>query len=207
MRERSRMHILSTAIVLIGSLTLLGCPKRPEVAQAPSAPVGPGAAVTPTAPAPSGPQTGETPVTRPGAPSETPVRPAPSGPSAAGSPTAAASPMKDVFFNFDKSDIGFNEAFKEDQKPSMNANVAWLKTNARAKLTIEGHCDERGTVEYNLGLGERRAKAGKDYLVAAGIPADRIAVISYGKERPFVLGHDEGAWKWNRRDHMVITGQ
>ncbi|HWU36632.1 MAG TPA: OmpA family protein [Candidatus Acidoferrum sp.] len=208
MRERSRIHVLSTAIVLIGSLALLGCPKRPEVAQAPPTPVGPGAAVAP-APAPAGPQTAETPVTRPPAPSEAPVQPAPSAPAPAPAapPAAAASPTKDVFFNFDKSDIGFNEAFKEDQKPSMNANVAWLKANARAKLTIEGHCDERGTVEYNLGLGERRAKAGKDYLVAAGIPADRIAVISYGKERPFVLGHDEGAWKWNRRDHMVITGQ
>ncbi|MFI5339649.1 MAG: OmpA family protein, partial [Candidatus Methylomirabilales bacterium] len=68
-------------------------------------------------------------------------------------------------------------------------------------------CDERGTAEYNLGLGERRAKAVKDYLVAAGVAADRIATISYGKERPFVLGHDESAWKWNRRGHFVITGQ
>ncbi len=84
---------------------------------------------------------------------------------------------------------------------------AILKENPNLKLTIEGHCDERGTAEYNLALGERRAKAGKDYLVAAGIPADRITTISYGKERPFVLGHDENAWKWNRRDHMVITGQ
>jgi peptidoglycan-associated lipoprotein len=85
--------------------------------------------------------------------------------------------------------------------------VTWLKSNARAKATIEGHCDERGTTEYNLGLGERRAKAVKDYLVAAGIGADRIATISYGKERPFVLGHDESSWKWNRRGHFAVTGQ
>jgi peptidoglycan-associated lipoprotein len=109
--------------------------------------------------------------------------------------------LKDVFFDFDKS------AIRDDQKAPLAENVAWLKANARVKITVEGHCDERGTSEYNLGLGERRAKAVKDYLVAAGIAADRIATISYGKERPFVLGHDESAWKWNRRGHFVITGQ
>jgi peptidoglycan-associated lipoprotein len=106
-----------------------------------------------------------------------------------------------VFFDFDKSNI------RDDQKAALNDDVAWLKANARAKITVEGHCDERGTSEYNLGLGERRAKAVKDYLIAAGLPADRVATISYGKERPFVLGHDESAWKWNRRGHFVMTGQ
>jgi peptidoglycan-associated lipoprotein len=109
--------------------------------------------------------------------------------------------LKDVFFDFDKSNI------RDDQKAALNDDVGWLKANGRAKITLEGHCDERGTSEYNLGLGERRAKAVKDYLVAAGVAADRVATISYGKERPFVLGHDESAWKWNRRGHFVITGQ
>jgi peptidoglycan-associated lipoprotein len=109
--------------------------------------------------------------------------------------------LKDVFFDFDKFNI------RADQKAALDANVAWLKTNPRAKITIEGHCDERGTPEYNLGLGERRANAVKDYLVSAGISADRIVTVSYGEERPFVLGHDEAAWKWNRRGHFVITGQ
>jgi peptidoglycan-associated lipoprotein len=109
--------------------------------------------------------------------------------------------LKDIFYDFDKSNI------RDDQKAALNEDVAWLKANSRAKITIEGHCDERGTVEYNLALGGRRATAAKDYLVAAGIAADRIATISYGKERPFVLGHDEAAWKWNRRGHFVITGQ
>jgi len=198
MREGSSMRILFTTAILVGSLALWGCPKRPEVTQAPPAPVGPGAAAAPTpTPAPPSPQTSETPVVRPSAPAETPVQAAP--PAATAVP--AASPMKDIFFDFDKSNI------KDDQKAALNEDVAWLKANSGAKITIEGHCDERGTVEYNLGLGERRAKAGKDYLVAAGIAADRIAIISYGKERPFVLGHDEAAWKWNRRDHMVISGQ
>jgi peptidoglycan-associated lipoprotein len=198
MRERSSMHILFMVGVLIGSLALLGCPKRPEVAQGSSGTIGPGAAVTPSTPPPAaaGPQTGETPVTRPSAPAETPVQPAP--PAAA---VPGASPLKDAFFDFDRS------AIRDDQKAALTEDVTWLKANARVKITVEGHCDERGTAEYNLGLGERRAKAVKDYLVAAGIAADRIATISYGKERPFVLGHDESAWKWNRRGHFVIGGQ
>jgi len=120
---------------------------------------------------------------------------------AAGRPGVAASPLKDVFFDFDRAMI------RDDQKGVLNENVAWLKQNSGAKVTIEGHCDERGSNEYNLALGERRAKAVKDYLAAAGVPADRIATVSYGEERPFVLGHDESAWKWNRRGHFVITGQ
>jgi len=198
MRERSSMRILFMVGVLVGSLALLGCPKRPEVTQAGPGAVGPGAAVAPSAPAAPTPRVGEIPVTRPSAPAETPVTPAPAAPGAA---VPAASPLKDVFFDFDKS------AIRDDQKAALNDNVGWLKVTGRAKITIEGHCDERGTAEYNLGLGERRAKAVKDYLVAAGIAADRVATISYGKERPFVLGHDESAWKWNRRGHFMITGQ
>lgn len=199
MQERSSVRILFTVGVLVGSLALMGCPKRPEVAQAGPGAVGPGAA----APGPGAPSArpGETPVTRPAPPRETPVRPSPGAPATAVPGVPAGSPLKDVFFDFDKANI------RDDQKGALNDNVSWLKSNTRAKISIEGHCDERGTVEYNLGLGERRAKAVKDYLVAAGIGADRVAIISYGKERPFVLGHDESAWKWNRRDHMVITGQ
>jgi peptidoglycan-associated lipoprotein len=195
--------MLFTVGVLVGSLALMGCPKRPEVAQAGPGAVGPGAAApgAPGAPGVPGARPGETPVTRPAPPTETPVRPSPAAPATAVPGVPAGSPLKDVFFDFDKANI------RDDQKAALNDNVSWLKANARAKATIEGHCDERGTAEYNLGLGERRAKAVKDYLVAAGIGADRIATISYGKERPFVLGHDESAWKWNRRGHFVITGQ
>ena len=138
-------------------------------------------------------------MTRPTPPTEATGRPAPTTPGAV--PAPAAAPLKDVFFDFDKSNI------RDDQKAAMNDNVAWLKANPAVKISLEGHCDERGTAEYNLGLGERRAKAVKDYLMATGLPADRIATISYGKERPFVLGHDESAWKWNRRGHFVMTGR
>jgi peptidoglycan-associated lipoprotein len=202
MRARSNVQVLFATAVLVGSLALAGCPKRPEVIVAAPAAVGPAAATAPAPPAaqPS-PRTAETPVTRTPAPAETPVQPAP----AAAAPAAAAvpgpSPVKDVFFDYDKAGI------RDDQKAALNDNVGWLKGNTGAKLLVEGHCDERGTAEYNLGLGERRAKAVKDYLIAAGIAADRVSTISYGKERPFVLGHDESAWKWNRRGHFTIQGK
>jgi peptidoglycan-associated lipoprotein len=200
MRARSPMHMLFVVGVLAGSLALMGCPKRPEVGQAGPGAVGPAAATAPApSPAAPAPQAQETPVTRPTPPAVAPVTPAPSAPSASAAP--AASPLKDVFFDFDKSNI------KDDQKAALADDASWLKSNANAKITIEGHCDERGTVEYNLALGERRAKATKDYLIAAGIAADRISTISYGKERPFVLGHDESAWKWNRRSHFVLAGK
>jgi len=204
MGNQSRVRILFTVAVLVGSLALLGCPKRPEVVQAGPGAVGPGAAApapAPPAPAPTAPPVVEAPVTRPAPPAEAPVRPAPAP--AAPAPAAAPqpAPLKDVFFDFDKF------AIRDDQKAALDANATWLKTNPRARITIEGHCDERGTPEYNLGLGERRAKAVKDYLVSAGIAADRIVTVSYGEERPFVLGHDEAAWKWNRRGHFVVTGQ
>jgi peptidoglycan-associated lipoprotein len=107
--------------------------------------------------------------------------------------------VKDIFFDFDQAMI------RDDSKKTMADNVLWLKTNPAAKVTIEGHCDERGSSEYNLALGERRARVTKDFLVAAGIGANRVNTISFGKERPFVLGHDESAWKWNRRAHFTLS--
>lgn len=189
MRHPSRVRALGIIGLLVGSIALFGCPKRPEVIQAtPSAP-GPVAAPTPAPPPPPAPPSSRV--------AETPVVP----PAPAVPPPVAASappPLKDVFFSFDRN------AIREDQKAGLNENIGWLKANTGAKITIEGHCDERGTAEYNLALAERRAKAAKEYLVKAGIAADRISVISYGKERPFVLGHDECPWTRNRRAHFVV---
>jgi len=198
MRFRSSVRVLFMVGLLVGSLALFGCPKRPEVGQAPPSAPGPGAMVAPAAPAAPSPTTTppEVRVTPPGATAVVPEAPKAPDPAAVG-----ASPLKDAFFDFDKA------ALRDDQKAALGEDVAWLKGNAGAKVLIEGHCDERGTVEYNLGLGERRAKAVKDYLIAAGVAADRISIISYGKERPFVLGHDESAWKWNRRGHFVLQGK
>jgi peptidoglycan-associated lipoprotein len=97
-----------------------------------------------------------------------------------------------VFFEFDRSDIS------PEAQQILERQASWLQHYPNVSVTIEGHCDERGTREYNLALGERRASAVKNVLVAAGIPASRISTISYGKERPIVLGSNEQAWAQNR---------
>jgi len=97
-----------------------------------------------------------------------------------------------VFFDTDMSNI------REDGRQTLNRQAEWLKKYTNYPITIEGKCDERGTREYNLALGERRANAVKQYLVAQGVPAQRVNTISYGKERPEVVGSDEGAWAHNR---------
>ncbi|MBI3516355.1 MAG: peptidoglycan-associated lipoprotein Pal [Proteobacteria bacterium] len=102
-----------------------------------------------------------------------------------------------VFFAFDKSNLS------ADASRTLERQAAWLRQWSNQRLTIEGHCDERGTREYNLALGERRANAVKDYLVAQGISASRLSTISYGKERPVVLGSNEAAWAQNRRGVSV----
>jgi len=106
-----------------------------------------------------------------------------------------------VFFDTDSSTLS------ADAQKTLDRQAAWLKQYANVNVTVEGHCDERGTREYNLALGERRAAATKKYLVAAGIAANRISTISYGKERPAVIGSDESAWSQNRRAVTVLTNQ
>ena len=111
------------------------------------------------------------------------------------------SPLRPVFFDLDSSELT-----AEGQR-SLAANVSVMRANATWTITIEGHCDERGTAEYNLALGERRALSARAYLVSLGLPADRLRTVSYGKEFPFDPGHDEGAWAKNRRAHFVITAK
>jgi len=109
--------------------------------------------------------------------------------------------LKDIHFNFDKYDI------RPEDAAILKENAALLKKFPNVKIQIEGHCDERGTVEYNLALGERRANRAKDYLVSLGISTARISTISYGKEKPLDPGHNEEAWAKNRRAHTIITGK
>ena len=132
-------------------------------------------------------------------PAPPPGPPGPSGPSGAvgavvpGSQQDLAQNAGDrVFFEFDRSDI------TPEAQQILERQASWLQRYPNVSVTIEGHCDERGTREYNLALGERRAAAVKNVLVAAGIPASRISTISYGKERPIVLGSNEEAWAQNR---------
>ncbi len=106
--------------------------------------------------------------------------------------------VADVYFDFDKSDL------RPEAQEQLAKNADWLKANSDYKATIEGHCDERGTNEYNLALGERRANAAKDYLVSLGVAADRLETISYGEERPVCKESTESCWQRNRRAHFVI---
>ncbi len=113
---------------------------------------------------------------------------------------SAANALETVYFDFDKSDL------RQDARDALAKNAeALLKQLANDKVKIEGNCDERGSDEYNLALGDRRAKSAAKYLETLGVKADRITTISYGKEKPAVQGHDEAAWAKNRRDDFVIV--
>ncbi len=167
--------ILLVAALVLGS-ALFGCARKAKEAP-------------PAAPPPA-PQTapGETP------PAQPPPTPAEQPPP---TPAPAAMEFQDAFFDFDSF------ALRDDARAALDQDAKLLRDNSDVNVTIEGHCDERGTVEYNLALGERRANAARDYLVAAGISAGRMETVSYGKERPFDPGHDEEAWAKNRRAHFV----
>ena len=104
-----------------------------------------------------------------------------------------------VFFNYDSSELD------SDAQELLQDQVAWLKQHSNVSVIIEGHCDERGTREYNLALGEKRAQSVKNYLISLGISSERVATISYGKERPAVVGSNDGAWAQNRRSVTLVN--
>jgi peptidoglycan-associated lipoprotein len=109
--------------------------------------------------------------------------------------------LKPVYFAYDSDELD------EASRKTLEANAQILKEYKAWVLTVEGHCDERGTPEYNLSLGDRRAQAAKNYLLTLGITADRLKTVSYGKEFPFNPGHDEGAWQMNRRAQFMVTAK
>ena len=193
--RHGRSRVFLVAPLLLMTLFLAGCPKRPAttaasaVAPAPSAPV-----VTP-APAPS--ESGAT-----AAPAPAPAAPSTAAPGTPPRPSefSANAALKDVYFDFDKYDIRPGDA------KILDDNSGWLKANDVLVL-IEGHCDERGTNEYNLALGERRAKATMNYLVSQGIQANRITIISYGEERPVCAEHNEACWQKNRHAHFLVKAR
>jgi peptidoglycan-associated lipoprotein len=106
--------------------------------------------------------------------------------------------LSDIFFAYDQSFLS------EEAQSILERNAGWLRSHSEPQILVEGHCDERGSVEYNLALGERRAQSVKDYLINMGIGKDRLYTISYGKERPFAFGHTEEAWAQNRRAHFLL---
>jgi peptidoglycan-associated lipoprotein len=164
------------AALVIGGALAAGCAKKPPATPAPP----PAQAETPPTPAPTPP------------PPPPPAEPPPPAP---GSHTEDYSP---VFFDYDSYTL------RDDARAALDANAKLLRDNPNVNVTIEGHCDDRGTVEYNQALGERRAQAARDYLVGAGIPSGRVNLISYGKERPFSTGTDESSYQQNRRAHFVV---
>jgi peptidoglycan-associated lipoprotein len=111
---------------------------------------------------------------------------------------SAAAGLRDVYFAYDSWMIS------EDGRQALNRDAGWMKANPSAQVKVEGHCDERGTTAYNLVLGEKRAKATRNYLVELGAGANRLSVVSYGKERPFCKEHAESCYQQNRRGHLVV---
>ena len=180
------------------ALLLAGCPKRPMMSTA-SAPA-------PTLPPSTAPPAPTPPARPPAAAAAPPAPPSVTPPPTAPAPVmppkpseyAATDALKDIYFAFDKADI------RPGEMKTLDANGSWLKLHDNHLLLIEGHCDERGTAEYNLALGERRARTTMNYLVSGGIPASRITIVSYGKERPVCTEHTEACWARNRRAHFLV---
>jgi len=119
----------------------------------------------------------------------------------ADSDSGRAGPLQTVYFDFD------SYALRGDARAALDGNVSFMKENPSVEIQVEGHCDERGGIQYNLALGENRANAVRDYLVAAGVEARRVSTISFGKERPVAFGHSEDSWSKNRRGNFVITAK
>ena len=190
---RTRILGCGWPALMLAALTLIGatCSKSPKpVARPPVSP--PPASATTKTPAPP------TPVKEP-----IPVPPEPVLEDSVASKSIddlnRDSPLQPAFFEYDSADL------TPDAQKVLDANAGLLKKYSTWMISIEGHTDERGTAEYNLALGERRASAARSYLVSLGIPAARLRTVSYGKEFPFEPAHEESAWSKNRRAHFVIT--
>ena len=180
-------------VLSVAALVAVGCAKKQTV-KSEGAPAAPGAASAPA-------MVSEAPVK---APPPAPVAAAPAEqPPPAMAPGVAVTEEKisnfdDVRFDFDKSDV------KENGRKTCQVVADYLKKHPQARMQIEGHCDERGTAEYNMALGDRRATAVMTYLVSLGVPKAALSTVSFGKEKPLDPGHNEEAWAKNRRAHFVL---
>jgi peptidoglycan-associated lipoprotein len=183
----NRTLVVSLAFLLVGTLSLVnGCKKKPPQTTEQAKP--------------------EAPSTPPPTEVAPPTRPAP--PAVESSPLSASLEemnqkgyLKDAFFEYDKSDL------RDDARTALSADAEWLKKYPSTQILIEGHCDERGTSEYNMSLGDRRANAAKEYLASLGVDTGRMKSVSYGKERPFCNESNETCWQENRRAHFVFTAK
>ena len=191
---RVRRLISTIALVSAVAIAAAGCHKK-----APAATPAPPPSPPPAAPA-----------TPPAPPPPPPPAPAPTPPPLTEEEIFARKsldqlnaerPLDDVFFDLDQSSI------RGDSRAPLQKDADWLKRWTSTQITVEGHCDSRGSSEYNLGLGSRRATAVKDYLVSLGVSAGRITTVSKGKESPFCADENESCWQQNRRGHFVITAK
>jgi peptidoglycan-associated lipoprotein len=191
----TRVRRLASALTLgtVLAIAAAGCHKKvPPAAPTPPSPPPPAAPVTPPPPPPPPPTA--VPPPRPLTEEEIFARKSLAD-------LNAERPLDDAYFDLDKSEI------RDDAKPRLQKDADWMKKWTTTQVQVEGHCDSRGSAEYNLALGTRRANAVKEYLVNLGVQAGRIAVISKGKEAPVCTEANEGCWSQNRRGHFVITAK
>lgn len=174
-------------------------PPKPPARVAKPAPPAPAPTPVPPKPAPPAPKPAAKPAAKP-APKPLPPAPKPAPPKPKPVAPPSLTKLDTIYFDFDKSNI------RQDQSSTIAKNANFLKqpVNANLKITLEGHCDERGTDEYNMALGDRRANSSKKYLIRMGVSAGNIKTISYGESRPAKQGHNEGAWKFNRRAEFLV---
>jgi peptidoglycan-associated lipoprotein len=185
-------HLVFLLALVLALAVAAACAKKPPP-QAPAPPPPPAAAPAPPPPPPPPPP-----------PAPPPPRPLTEEEIFARKTVEqlnAEKPLDDVFFDLDRSDI------REEGKSALQKDADWMKRWKSTQITVEGHCDSRGSAEYNLGLGSRRATAVKDYLVSLGVAANRITTVSKGKEQPFCRDENESCWQQNRRGHFVITAK
>ncbi len=185
-------------LLVIASVLMVACPKKPPVVTTPKVDT------TPTVEVP--PKVDTTPVVKPPedfVKTDTSVKTEelPNNLEELNRLAQEKGYLQDAFFGYDESTL------TADAQSALTASASWLKSHPQYNLLIEGHCDERGTEQYNLALGDRRANTAKEYLATLGVDASRIRTVSYGEERPFDPGHDESAWAKNRRDHLVLVGK
>lgn len=183
---KNKRFFLLGVIVLLSLFALWGCPKKSQVSSSPETPKG-GTTLAPES------ATGES-------KDEQAARLRANEEARERAATAAAG-LQPIYFDFDRSVV------RDDARAVMTVNAQWLKANPNAKVRIEGNSDERGTREYNQALGQRRATSAKKYLVDMGISANRISLVSYGKEKPVCGESSEGCWQKNRRDDFIAVSQ
>jgi len=189
------LPLLLPVLIVATILAVVGCAKRPALSQA-SAPAPTGVPQSVAPPPPAAPVQ-EAPAAAP-APAPPPPAVEAARPPAPPKDFADTANLQDIHFDFDKSNI------RADAARILEANAAWLRSNGNMLVLVEGHCDERGTNEYNLVLGERRARATINYLIGQGIAQDRLSMVSYGEERPLCTEHNEACWAKNRRAHFRV---